>query len=108
MTEPTEEDKKRAEQYADDFRNTAYSPEQWQVAHRAYLAACAEKNEEKSKIKQHLENRIAELYQADAAFCKDRWDMTKSQMERSVARGFSNEVTFARQELQSILRLINT
>jgi len=59
------------------------------------------------KIKQHLETRIAELNKADADFCKDRWDMTKPKMERDLYRGFSNEVTFARQELERTLKFLN-
>jgi len=59
------------------------------------------------RIKQHLETRIAELNKADADFCKDRWDMTKPKMERDLYRGFSNEVTFARQELERTLKFLN-
>lgn len=57
-------------------------------------------------IKQILENRIAELYKADELFCKDRWDMTKNSMVRALAREGSNQVTFARQELQVILKAV--
>lgn len=59
------------------------------------------------KIKIHLENRIAELKKADADFCKDRWDMSKPKIERDLYRGFSNEVTFARHELESMLKFLN-
>lgn len=59
------------------------------------------------KIKTYLENRIAELNKADADFCKDRWDMTKPKIERDLYRGFSNEATFARQELERTLNFLN-
>jgi hypothetical protein len=57
-----------------------------------------------SETRNIIETRIKELNQADADFCKDRWDMSKSPMERSLYRGFSNEVTFARQELEKLLK----
>jgi hypothetical protein len=59
------------------------------------------------QIKQYLAMRIAELNKADVDFCKDRWDMTKPKMERDLHRGFSNEVTFARQELERTLKFLN-
>lgn len=55
-------------------------------------------------MKEYLENRIKELYKADAQFFKDSCDISKMPMERSIARQFSNEVTFARQELQAALK----
>lgn len=54
-------------------------------------------------IHQYIERRITELKAADAAFCTDRWDMTKMQFERNLARDMSNQVTFARQELERLL-----
>lgn len=59
-------------------------------------------------MKEYLENRIAELIKADAEFCKSRWDMSKPEFERNVYRGFSNETTFARQELERALKFLNT
>lgn len=50
-----------------------------------------------------LKKRIKELKEVDALFCKDRWDMTKLTLERNLAREMSNQVTFARQELERIL-----
>jgi hypothetical protein len=58
------------------------------------------------KVKEILENRIAQLYEADAKFCQDRWDQTKPECVRAMAREHSNQVTFARQELQNILKAI--
>lgn len=58
----------------------------------------------KETIKDYLENRIKGLYEADAAFCKDRWDMNLGPNERGLAREMSNQVTFARQELQEALK----
>lgn len=50
-----------------------------------------------------IRKRIKELREADDLFCKDRWDMKKLPMERNLAREMSNQVTFARQELEKIL-----
>ena len=50
-----------------------------------------------------LENRIKELKHADSEFCKDRWDMSKPEFERNIYREQSNNVTFARQEIETIL-----
>lgn len=58
-------------------------------------------------MREYLEKRIAELYEADKKFCEDRWDKNKTEMERSIARDFSNNVTFARQELQAALKHLN-
>lgn len=58
-------------------------------------------------MKEYLEKRIAELYEADAQFFSDSYDMGKSSMERSIARESSKEVTFARQELQAVLKHLN-
>lgn len=58
------------------------------------------------EIKTIIENRIVELNSADSEFCKKRWDMSLTANERGLYRGFSNEVTFARQELQRLLKAI--
>jgi hypothetical protein len=58
-------------------------------------------------MKEYLEKRIAELYKADLEFCNDRWDMSKPNIERALAREMSNQVTFARQELQAALKHFN-
>ena len=58
-------------------------------------------------MKEYLEQRIKELRQADANFCKDRWDMSKHELIRSMAREHSNSVTLARQELEKVLELLN-
>lgn len=56
-------------------------------------------------MKEYLENRIKELYKADADFCHDRWDNPNaSNNEKALAREMSNQVTFARQELQAALK----
>ena len=60
----------------------------------------------KETIKDYLERRIKELYDADATFCKDRWNMNLGPNERGLAREMSNQVTFARQELQEALKYI--
>lgn len=54
-----------------------------------------------------IKERIKQLNEADSEFCKDRWDMSKHPMERSLYREESNKVTFARQELETILKLFN-
>ena len=58
------------------------------------------------ELLKHIEDRIAELNQADIAFCKDRWDMSKPDYERSLYREESNKVTFARQELQRLQKIV--
>lgn len=60
------------------------------------------------KIKQYLEERIQQLRKADTEFCKDRWDMSKPDFERALAREMSNEVTARRHELQEVLKIIST
>lgn len=54
-----------------------------------------------------IKERIKQLNEADSEFCKYRWDMSKPAMERSLYREESNKVTFARQELETILKLFN-
>lgn len=61
----------------------------------------------REKLIEYLENRIAELNQADGFFCKNRWDMTKPAMERALYREESNRVTFARQEHERTLKFLN-
>jgi len=51
----------------------------------------------------YVKRRIAELNEADAKFCEDRWDMSKSLNERNLYREQSNSVTMARQELERVL-----
>lgn len=58
-------------------------------------------------MKDYLENRIKELKEADAKFCADRWDMSKHQLVRLMARENSNSVTLARQELERALDVFN-
>ena len=58
-------------------------------------------------MKEYLEKRIKELRAADAKFCADRWDMSKHELVRKMARENSNSVTLARQELDSALREFN-
>jgi hypothetical protein len=60
----------------------------------------------KSQIIQLLKARIKQLNEADAEFCKDRWDMNKPHNERSIYREESNKVTFARQDHESMLKKI--
>ncbi len=71
-----------------------------------YNSRIGEVQKENDNVKALLNTRISELYKADEAFCKDRWDMTKHELERSVAREFSNSITMARQEFQAILKQI--
>lgn len=54
-------------------------------------------------IREYIEKRIKELNDADGKFCADRWDDSKSDLIRRLAREESNKVTFARQELESLL-----
>lgn len=54
------------------------------------------------KIEDEIDQRIAHLISVDAEFCKDRWDMTKPEMERNIYREMSNQVTATRQELQML------
>jgi hypothetical protein len=65
------------------------------------------RQEEQERIIQYLQNRIKQLNDADILFCKDRWNMSKPDFERAIYREESNKVTFARQELQQVLKLFN-
>lgn len=61
------------------------------------------------QIQKHLITRIAELNEADRKFCETRWDKPEvSTIEKAMAREMSNQVTFARQELQSVQRFIDS
>ncbi len=55
---------------------------------------------------EYLNRRIKELNEADIEFCKDRWNMDYPELRRHLAREESNKVTFARQELQEVLKLM--
>jgi hypothetical protein len=59
-------------------------------------------------MKEYLENRIKQLKEADVRACEHRWDMTKSQAERSIWREQSNEITARRHELEEALRFLNS
>lgn len=54
-------------------------------------------------FQKQLKNRITELRNADAEFCKDRWNMALQNFERALAREESNKVTFARQVLEEFI-----
>ncbi len=58
------------------------------------------------KIKTIIETRIAELNAADSEFCKDRWDPNLHMLQKAIAREGSLISTFARQELQELLKKI--
>lgn len=49
-----------------------------------------------------FDERIKELRQADAEFCKIRWDVNEPKWKRDLHREESNNVTFSRQELESM------
>ena len=59
------------------------------------------------KFEDEINQRIAHLKDVDADFCKDRWDITKPQMERNIYREMSNQVTATRQELEMIMRTLS-
>lgn len=59
---------------------------------------------ENQQIENYLRKRIAELNKTDADFCAQRWDESKPEHIRKMARENSNSVTLARQELESILK----
>lgn len=50
-----------------------------------------------------IKDRIVGLKKTDAEVCEKRWDMSRSNMERAMFREQSNEITFARQELERLL-----
>jgi hypothetical protein len=58
-------------------------------------------------MKEYLENRIKDLKEADIVACEKRWDMSKSEFERKLWRGNSNEITARRHELEEVLRILN-
>lgn len=64
--------------------------------------------EARETIEQYLNRRISELIQADNDFSKDRWDKSQPEFKRNIARDMSNQVTFARQELQAVLKHLTT
>lgn len=65
-------------------------------------------NEILKELKETLENRINELKEADAQYCFNRWDNPSAQpFEKALAREESNKVTFARQELERILKTLD-
>jgi hypothetical protein len=61
-----------------------------------------------NSIEQYLKQRIKELNQADAKFCHDRWDNPAADsFLKMLSREESNKVTFARQELETVLKMLN-
>ena len=64
--------------------------------------SCTEGN----SIEQYLEQRIKQLREADAEFCEWRWG--NDPLKRVLGREQSNIVTFARQELETVLKLLNS
>lgn len=60
----------------------------------------------KQRVQLVLRNRILELNIADRQACEKRWDMSRSPAERRIWREQSNEITFARQELERILKAL--
>lgn len=59
------------------------------------------------KFENEIDQRIAHLKSVDAEFCKDRWDMTKPEMERNIYREMSNQVTATRQELEMLKKTLS-
>lgn len=57
--------------------------------------------------KEYIERRIKELNNADAEFCSKRWAQDEMSIVRQLARESSNQVTFARQELQEVEKVLN-
>lgn len=64
-----------------------------------------EMKQEGEGVVKYLEDRIEQLNEADKHFCKLRWDMSVDSHLRLLAREESNKVTFARQELQEVLKV---
>lgn len=60
-----------------------------------------------SDMKNHVQDRINYLVEWDKELCEDRWNPAKAKNERLTAREMSNQITFARQELQTVLRYID-
>jgi len=55
-------------------------------------------------MKLYLTKRIAELNKIDTDACTKRFDNNLPKFEREYWREYSNEVTFARQELERALK----
>ncbi|AXH74762.1 MAG: KTSC domain protein [Bacteriophage sp.] len=70
-----------------------------------YYPKIVESESKAVEFKVLIKKRIVELNEADAIFCKERWDMSLPEIQRLMAREESNKVTFARQELEKILKL---
>jgi hypothetical protein len=61
-----------------------------------------------NSMEQYLKRRIKELNEADAKFCHDRWDNPAADsFLKMLSREESNKVTFARQELETVLKMLN-
>jgi DNA polymerase III sliding clamp (beta) subunit (PCNA family) len=60
------------------------------------------------ELKAEIKKRIIELNNADAELCKDRWNMELPEIQRRMAREESNKMTFARQELEQLLKKLNS
>lgn len=64
--------------------------------------------EENIEIVKYIQDRIGKLYEEDKEYCRLRWDdPTASKEVKSASRKMSNQITFARQELQSMLKKMN-
>lgn len=53
-----------------------------------------------------IRERIKQLNEADKKACAKRWNNLQPQTVRMLNRELSNQVTFARQELEELLRKI--
>lgn len=60
----------------------------------------------KRKVRRSIEVRIQDLKEADLKACRNRWDSSKSSMERAAWREQSNELTARRHELEHLLKQI--
>lgn len=57
-------------------------------------------------IKDIIQKRIDKLKEIDARYCKIRWNNSFPELDKKYAREASNEASFARHELERILKAI--
>lgn len=66
----------------------------------------SETTHSQNNVVELIEKRISELATADNEFCEIRWNEKNSDLKKKIARDFSNNVSFAKNELQAILKQI--
>jgi hypothetical protein len=107
-----QEQKELCAKYLEDVTHDRYLVEMKKYAPLPDLSNLVKNDVTNDKgIGLYLTNRIKQLNEADAAFCDIRWQQglpIDMNMAKRIAREESNKVTFARQELEMVLKLLNS